>query len=242
MKPTAAELEQYYDTLSYFVDRLTVLWGKMGRGKTTCAVAMAYWMRDLFQLPVISVGTTIGFRDPFGPFTHMPVEDFLKQMLLISQISDEIIAENIPQDDIDNHLLWYKKEKGLKLYRCVLLFDELYKYCDARRPHSPVNKSIQDFVAQMRHYHVTFIGMAPRMGQIDRRMREDQVHWSCRPDSDENRWYTLQFIGPDRPLTIRIYGPRYAGKYPEDPNRMFNSWAFTGFNAKLLEKALAKGI
>lgn len=243
MKLTRAQLEKNFDTLSYFLDCLTLFYGQMGAGKTTNAVAMAYWMKNLFEIPVISVGTTVGLKPAFGDFHHLPVKAFLEQMMLIGKISQEILDENIPEDDIDNHLKWCKANQGLELYRCILLVDELYKYCNARYPNDPVNNSIQDFVAQMRHYHCTFIGMTPDLKDVDRKMRDCQVRWKCKPDHDDDTgWYTLRFRGPQRPLTMRIYGPDYAGKYPGDPEGMFNSWAFPGFNSKRVERALSKGV
>jgi len=239
-KLTKAELEQNYNTLRYFLDCLTLFWGQMGAGKTTNAVAMAYWMRELFELPVISVGTTVGLQPAFGPFQHMETRGFIQQLMLIAKISDEIIAENIPEEDIDNHLQWCKENRGLKLYRAILLVDEMYKECDARKPNDPRNLAWLNFIAQMRHYHCTMICMTPNPRNVDGRVR-DQIRWLCRPDPDpETRTYALRFKGPQGSLTMQVYGPDYAGKYPGAPEAMFNSWAFTGFNAKGLEKVLTK--
>lgn len=239
---TKAQLEQNYDTLRYFLDCLTLFWGQMGTGKTTNTVAMAYWMRELFELPVISVGATVGLTQAFGAYHHMPLKEFVEQLILISKISDEIIAEQIPEDDIPTHLQWCKENRDLKLYRSILLVDEMYHHCNARTPSNRLNLVFLNFIAQMRHYHCTMIAMTPNPMNVDVRVR-DQVRWSCKPDPNpETKVYTLRFKGPQGSLTMAVHGPDYAGKYPGDPARMFNSWAFTGFNAKGLEKVLAKDV
>ena len=118
----------------------------------------------------------------------------------------------------------------------------MYKQCDARRSSNPLNLAFLNFIAQMRHYHCTMIGMTPHPANVDRRVRE-QIRWLCKPDLDpETKIYTLRFKGPQGSLTMAVHGPDYAGKYPGDPAGMFNSWAFTGFNAKGLEKVLAKDV
>src|SRR3990172_7351168 len=117
VKLSKAQVEQNYDTLRYFLDALTLFWGQMGAGKTTNAVALAHWMQGLFELPVISVGTTVGLTPAFGPYQHMSIKEFVQQLLLIAKISQEIIDEQIPEDDIDTHLRWCKGNRGLKLYR-----------------------------------------------------------------------------------------------------------------------------
>ena len=242
MKLTKAQISQNYDTLRYFLDCLTLFWGQMSTGKTTNAVAMAYWMREMFEMPVISVGTTVGLTPAFGDAHHMPLKEFVEQLILIAKISDEIEQEHIPQEDVPNHLQWCKENMGLKLYRCVLLVDEMYHHCNARTPANRLNLAFLNFIAQMRHYHCTMLAMTPNPMNVDVRVR-DQIRWLCKPDRDpETNIYTLRFKGPQGVLTMAVYGPDYAGKYPGDPGGMFNSWAFTGFNAKGLEKVLAKDV
>jgi len=215
----------------------------MGTGKTTNAVAIAYWMRELFELPVISVGTTVGLTDKFGAFTHVSTKVFIEQMMLMATIANEIIEHKIAEDDVDTYLRWCKETRGLLLYRCIILVDEFYKLCDARNPSNRLNLAFLTFIAQMRHYHCTLLCMTPNPRNVDSRVR-DQLRWHCRPDRDpdEDGVYNLRFQGPDGKLFMKINGPDYAGRYPKDPERMFNSWAFTGFNIKSLEKVLAKDV
>ena len=233
------QLERNYDTLRYFLDCMTLLYGQMGTGKTTNAVAMAYWMREMFGRPVICVGTTLGIKPPFGDYSYLTVKEFIEQFLLIDKISNEVREEQISEQDLPRFLKFCQETRGLKLYNCILVVDEMYKYADAHRSSSPLTLAITNFVDQMRHYHCAWIGMTPTIGRITNRLR-DQIRWRCKPDEGPDRVYHLRFVGPHGVKVLTINGPDYAGKYPGDPEAMFDSWAFTGFNAKGLEKVLEK--
>jgi hypothetical protein len=225
-------MEERYRVLHYLENCVTLFHGQMGSGKTTNAVAISHWMRELFELPVLCVGTSLGLKPGYGPYQHMPTKAFVEQLLLMSQIAEEIVQHNV--QDVEAYLAWCKKTRGLTLHRCILLVDEMQNYCPSRQPHNRLNQAILNFIAQMRHYHCTMIAMTPNPLDVDRKVRE-QIRWLCKPDLDPaSRYYTNRMRGPQGRLRLRVYAPDYYD--------MFDSWAFTGFNAKSLQKVLEKDV
>jgi len=225
-------MDQRIQLLHYLRNCVTLFHGQMGTGKSTNAVAISHWMRDLFELPVIQVGTSLGLKPAYGPFSYMPEKAFIEQLILMSHISEEITQNNI--QDTETYLEWCRKTRGLTLYRSILLVDEMQKLCNSRTPHNRLNLAMLNFVAQMRHYHCTMIAMAPSPMNVDGRIRE-QIRWLCKPDFDPaTKWYTNRLRGPQGGVRLRIYAPDYYD--------MFDSWAFTGFNIKGLEKVLEKDV
>ena len=223
---------QRLQILHYLRNCVTLFYGQMGTGKSTNAVAISLWMRDLFELPVIQVGTSLGLKPGYGPFSHMPEKAFIEQLILMSHISNEIIENQI--QDTDAYVAHCVKTRGLLLYKAILLVDEFQKMCNSRTPHNRLNLATLNFVAQMRHYHCTLLGMCPSPMNVDGRIRE-QIRWLCKPDFDPTtRWYTNRLRGPQGGVRLRIYGPDYYD--------LFDSWAFTGFNVKSLEKVLEKDV
>lgn len=235
-------MEERIQLLHNLRNCVTFFWGQMGTGKSTNAVAIAHWMRDLFDLPVVQVGTSLGLRPPFGPFSFMSKEDFIKQLILITQIAEEAQEQNIAEDDIPIYLEWCRKERGLRLYKAILLVDELQKICNSRKANNGLNMAMIEFIAQLRHYHCSILAMAPNYTNVDGRVQE-QIRWHCKPsENPRTRWYTNIMKGSRGTIRLDVYGPHYQGRYPDDPDRMFNSWAFTGFNTKSLEKVLEKDV
>lgn len=223
-----------YSVLQYMKNCLSVLVGQMGTGKTTSAIYLAHWMRDLFDLPVIQIGTNMGLTPEFGPFEFMSKEGFIKQLILMSEIAGEVAEKGLVREEAEAYVMDAKKTRGLKLYKAILLVDEFQNYCDARHPHSRINKATYGFVDMMRHYHCTMIGMVPAARKIDINLRE-QVRWICKPDFDpQTKWYTLRFRGPQGKLNVKLYAP--------DAWKMYDSWAFTAMDNKFLEKVLEKDV
>src|SRR3990170_6349141 len=100
-------MEQRLQVLHYLRNCVTLFTGQMGTGKSTNAVAISLWMRDLFELPVIQIGTSLGLRPSYGPFSFMPEKAFIEQLILMSHISDEITTNNI--QDTEAYLEWCRK-------------------------------------------------------------------------------------------------------------------------------------
>jgi hypothetical protein len=240
---TKAQVSEIYDTLKYMVSSVVILHGQMGAGKSTCATGIAYWMRELFDLPVVSIATSMELTENFGPSTHLTLRQFIEQLQLMSAIADEILELGIKGPEAtEAYLAFCKQTRGLVLHRAVLLADELQKTSNARASGNAVNMALLEFVDQMRHYHCTLIGMTPRFMNIDVKLRE-QTKWQCRPEVEaDTKTYSCVFRGPQGKLSMTIDGRKFQGRYPDDPKAMFNSWAFTGFNFKRLEKVLEKQV
>lgn len=243
MPYTRQQLAENYDVLRYMVSSVIALVGPMGVGKSTCAVALAWWMKLLFEMPVVTIATSMGLTDKFGPSTFLSLREFIEQLKLMTVIAQEIEENGIRDPaEVEKFLAFCKQTRGLLLYRAILLTDEMQKTSTGRRASDPVNMALLEFVDQMRHYHCTMITMTPRFMNLDPKLRE-QTKWQCRPRPDpETRTYYCEFRGPQGKKVVNIYGPKFQGKNREDPNRMFDSWAFAGFNMARLDKILEKAI
>lgn len=226
---------QRMQLLNFMRNKVSLLTGKMGRGKTTNAVYLAKWSAFLFQVPVVQVMTNIGLTPEFGPVTKITIKDFLEQLILLDQVSQEIDEANITDGmEMDAYLMWCKANRGLILYNCVILIDEFQKLVLSRRPNDRVGMNVNEFITQARHYKCTLIGTTPNVRNLDRMVR-DQISWICVPDYNaHSKWFTLRFQGEEGRIEFETYAP--------DIWPLFNSWTPAGFRVKHIEKALAQDV
>jgi hypothetical protein len=226
---------QRMQLLNFFRNKVTLLTGKMGRGKTTNAVYFAKWIAYLFGVPVVQVMTNIGLTPEFGPVTRISIKQFLEQLILLDEISTEIEEQDITDGkEMDAYLMFCKQHRGLILYNCVILVDEFQKLVLSRRPNDRVGLNVNEFITQARHYKCTIIGTTPNLRNLDRMVR-DQISWICVPDyNPRTHWFNLRFQGEDGQIGFETYAP--------DIWPLFNSWTPAGFRVKHIEKALAQDV
>lgn len=214
--------------LSYLLNQIVLLEGKKGRGKSLSSVAIAYELRELFQKPVIIVGTKVGLTDDFGPFKFLSEKDFVDQLEQISDIANSEVEGGDGESEIARAL----KSMGVDVMNSTILFDEAIKLFDSRKPSDKLVQLFGYFVAQSRHYNITMVITIPNRDNLDKRVRR-QIDWfgrcttTCRTLNKKcirpgcRHITTVRFVGGIDRFKLRLQATRY---WP-----MYNSWAIVGF-------------
>jgi len=222
------ELIRRMEVLNFLRNKFTLLTGRMGKGKTLSCVYLAYWLRELFGLPVVQLQTNVGLSEAFGAHSTLTDREFLEQLILLTDIADEIQEQGIV--DQEAYMDFAKKYRGLVLYKCVLLVDEAQKLVLSLRSSDRLALAISEFVQQMRHYKVTVLAATGNPRNLHRLVR-DQVAFVSVPDFNPyTRWYKLFFKSDEGPIKIEIYGPDV---YP-----LYYSWSVAGFSRVHIDRAL----
>ncbi len=230
----AAQREQMGAKLSNFLNGFNFLYGSMGRGKTASAVGISYWLRELYGLPVVAIGTDFGFSPDFGPYTFIDREGFVRECVKLNQMASELSKASLIGEEADRFVSDFVAEHDLLLYGATLLIDELQNFASARDGNGRVARVFQEFIGVMRHYRCTLFGMAPRFNDVDVKFRI-QAKWFARPEIDtKTGWCDLRFTGSGGHFGLRLYVPDYAP--------MYNSWQPISFDSKRLERVLEKDV
>jgi len=229
----AKELKQYRATratwkvLAQLVEKCTCLEGRHDKGKSMSLVAIAYWLREWFGRPVITIESTMGLKPAFGPHKHLPVKAFVDELKKLTEVAK--IGQNGHQpEELQDAINEALKKMGIDLMYATLVFDEANKLFEARRPHDPLVLLVGYFVQQMAHYHNTVLIATPNRRAIDYRVREQVDFWG-RPHYDEiTKVCQLDFfkLSPERLMTLRIQGERYFDLY--------DRWSLVAFRSKSL--------
>ncbi len=232
---TRAELTAQMDAkLRRLLNGFNFFWGPMGLGKTLSGTACAYNIKKLYGMPVVSIGTDLGFTDEFGDYTFLTDREFVEQVQLLNELARAVSAANISPSETQEFIDEYRAEHELLLYGATLLIDELQNYANARRGNARLAQVFNSFVGVMRHYQSTLFGMAPRYYDVDIKFR-NQAKWHGRPEINKvSGWCTLRLKGPEGTMGMRIYAPTYA--------TMYNSWQPIAFDTKGLERVLEKDV
>ncbi len=221
-------LIQRMEVLNFMRNKFILTCGRMGKGKTLTIVYLAYWIRELFGLPVVQFQTNTGLSAKFGPHTKLDDKQFLEQLLLLTDIAEEIAEQGI--EDQEAYMDYAKEYRGLVLYKCVLLVDEAQKLVLSLRSSDRLALAISEFVQQMRHYRVTVLAATANARNLHRLVR-DQVAFWCVPDYNPyTKWYKLHFRSDEGPIKLEIYGP--------DVYDLYYSWSVAGFSRVHINRAL----
>ena len=70
-------LQKQADAIGSLVRQITLFEGKKGRGKTLAAVAMAYQMREFFDIPTVVIGSSMDLTPAYGPHTFLDEREFI---------------------------------------------------------------------------------------------------------------------------------------------------------------------
>lgn len=219
------ESEKRANALSELLEKAIFIEGKKRRGKTLTALAIAWWLRELFNRPVVVVASRMGLNENFGPFKYLSEHDFRDEMERINvAVSEEENAEQVAKM-FDKY--------GISILYATVIFDEAYKLFNARRPMDKMNMLTANFVAQQAHYHVTTIFTAPSESQVDKNVRL-QFDWKGRVYHNK---YThkakVRFVQGLDTLTIEVDG--YNDPTPQNPFYfMYDSWVLLGFRKQTL--------
>ena len=220
------EREKREDTLARLVEQAILIEGKKGRGKSLTALAIAWWLRELFNRPVITVGSRMGIRKEFGPHKVMSEMDFRNELNQLSIVANE-------EDNAENVAKAFEKY-GISILYSTLVFDEAYKLFNSRTPMDKLVQLFGMFVAQSRHYHVTTLLLTPDRSMVDGKRVRPQMDWNGRVYHNK---YTnrarLRLIAGIETITLEIDGKN--DPTPELPfYDMYDSWALLGYRASQL--------
>lgn len=214
------------ETLARLVEQAIMIEGKKGRGKTLSAVAISWWLRELFNRPVITVGSKMGIKPSFGPHKVMSEMDFRNELSQLSVVANE-------EDNAENVARAFEKY-GINILYSTLIFDEAYKLFNSRTPMDKLVQLFGFFVAQSRHYHVTILLLTPDRSMIDGKRVRPQMDWNGRVYHNK---YTnkarVRLVTGMETMTLEIDGKN--DPEPENPfYNMYNSWALLGYRANQL--------
>ena len=221
------EHEKQEDTLARLLEQAIMIEGKKGRGKTLTAIAIAWWLRELFNRPIVSVGSKMGLRPEFGPHKVMSEMDFRNEL---SQLS---IAAN---EEDNAELVSQAFEKyGISILYSTIVFDEAYKLFNSRTPMDKLVQLFGFFIAQSRHYHVTILLLTPDRGMVDGKRVRPQMDWNGRVYHNK---YTnkarLRLVAGIETMTLEVDGLQD----PTPENNfygMYDSWALVGYRQSSLQ-------
>jgi len=220
------EQQKREDTLARLVEQATLIEGKKGRGKTLTALAIAWWLRELFNRPVISVGSKMGIKPEFGPHKVMNEMAFRDELNQLSIVANE-------EDNAENVARAFEKY-GISILYSTLIFDEAYKLFNSRTPMDKLVQLFGFFIAQSRHYHVTILLLTPDRSMVDGKRVRPQMDWNSRVYHNK---YTnkarLRLVAGIETMTIEVDGLRD----PTPENNfygMYDSWNVLGFRQQSL--------
>lgn len=220
------EQEDREDTLSRLVEQAILIEGKKGRGKSLTGLAVAWWLRELFNRPVITIGSKMGIKPAFGPHKVMSETQFRDELNQLSIVANE-------EDNAENVAKAFEKY-GISILYSTLIFDEAYKLFNSRTPMDKLVQLFGMFVAQSRHYHVTIILLTPDRSMVDGKRVRPQMDWNGRVYHNK---YTnkarLRLVSGVETMTLVVDGKNDPD--PKDPfYRMYDSWALLGYRASQL--------
>jgi SpoVK/Ycf46/Vps4 family AAA+-type ATPase len=209
------------EVLGSLVRQITLLEGKKGRGKTLAGVAIAYKLKELFDLPTVCVGTSLELNENYGEHVFIDEKEFVNQLDALTTISkrtsDEMVGNSVEQA---------LRKMGVDIANSVLIFDEAYKLFDSRTPSDKLVRIFGYFISQARHYKVTVILMCPSRDMLDKRIRR-QIDVFGRCFTNKRTGVTMvRLAGGLETRRLNIYGPTYW--------KMYNTYSLVGFRQKHL--------
>ena len=214
-------LQKQAEAIGSLVRNITLFEGKKGRGKTLAAVAMAYQMREFFEIPTTVVGSSMDLTDKYGPYNFLDEREFIDNLDRITKIS-----KGTEDAEVGDAIEQVMEKMGISIHNSLLVFDEAYKFFDARTPSDKLVRVFGYFVAQSRHYKCSLFLISPNRDMIDKRVRR-QIDWFARCFTNKRtNVTTVRLTGGVESWKLRVNGPTYWD--------MYDTHAILGFRAKHL--------
>lgn len=159
--------------------------GQLGAGKTCLVVRLGWGIKEEYELPV-STDFTAPYKDVFGEYEYLSDLDIIDELVKVSETSELKAKKRLSAEAVDELM---KKNKS-KLYKHIVLWDEIYKKVSNRRSQDTLNLLISDIMKQQRHYKSLFISAAPAENELDRKSWNQYVNvdisgWKFSPDPDD---------------------------------------------------------
>tara|TARA_B100000949_G_scaffold234745_1_gene254838 strand:+ start:1688 stop:2437 length:750 start_codon:yes stop_codon:yes gene_type:complete len=214
-------LQRQAEAIGSLVRQITLFEGKKGRGKTLAAVAMAYQMREFFDIPTVVIGSSMDLTESYGPYTFLDEREFIDNLDRLTKIS-----KGTADQEVGDAIETVMDGMGISIHDSLLVFDEAYKFFDARTPSDKLVRVFGYFVAQSRHYKSSLFLISPNRDMIDKRVRR-QIDWFARCFTNKrNNVTTVRLTGGVESWKLRVNGPTYWD--------MYDTHAILGFRAKHL--------
>lgn len=146
--------------------------GQLGAGKTCLMVSLGWRIRELYGLPVSTDFTAI-YPDLFGEYEYVSDRDLIDELVKISEGTESLARRKRWSAEVADEVM---NKNRSKLYKHVVLWDEIYKKVSNRRGQEILNVLIGDIMKQQRHFKSLFISAAPAENEIDRKSWNQYVN------------------------------------------------------------------
>jgi len=217
-------LQKQAEAIGSLVRQITLFEGKKGRGKTLAAVAIAYQMREFFDIPTVVIGSSMDLTPAYGPYTFLDEREFIDNLDRMTKIS-----KGTNDQEVGDAVEVVMEKMGIQIHDSLLVFDEAYKFFDARTPSDKLVRVFGYFVAQSRHYKSSIFLISPNRDMMDKRVRR-QIDWFGRCFTNKRtNVTTVRLTGGVESWKLRVNGPTYWD--------MYDTHAILGFRSKHLQIA-----
>lgn len=217
-------LQKQAEAIGSLVRQITLFEGKKGRGKTLAAVAIAYQMREFFDIPTVVIGSSMDLTPAYGPYTFLDEREFIDNLDRMTKIS-----KGTNDQEVGDAVEIVMEKMGIQVHDSLLVFDEAYKFFDARTPSDKLVRVFGYFVAQSRHYKSSIFLISPNRDMMDKRVRR-QIDWFGRCFTNKRtNVTTVRLTGGVESWKLRVNGPTYWD--------MYDTHAILGFRSKHLQIA-----
>ena len=217
-------LQKQAEAIGSLVRQITLFEGKKGRGKTLAAVAIAYQMREFFDIPTVVIGSSMDLTPAYGPYTFLDEREFIDNLDRMTKIS-----KGTNDQEVGDAVEIVMEKMGIQIHDSLLVFDEAYKFFDARTPSDKLVRVFGYFVAQSRHYKSSIFLISPNRDMMDKRVRR-QIDWFGRCFTNKRtNVTTVRLTGGVESWKLRVNGPTYWD--------MYDTHAILGFRSKHLQIA-----
>ena len=217
-------LQKQAEAIGSLVRQITLFEGKKGRGKTLAAVAIAYQMREFFDIPTVVIGSSMDLTPAYGPYTFLDEREFIDNLDRMTKIS-----KGTNDQEVGDAVETVMEKMGIQIHDSLLVFDEAYKFFDARTPSDKLVRVFGYFVAQSRHYKSSIFLISPNRDMMDKRVRR-QIDWFGRCFTNKRtNVTTVRLTGGVESWKLRVNGPTYWD--------MYDTHAILGFRSKHLQIA-----
>ena len=212
---------------------LWLLHGPRGCGKSGFAATTAFYFKHLYGR---KIGSNYPLKPAFGDYRSVCLDDIKDQRERLNWLAQTGRGDWEHQD---------LESEGIWLPGMVILDDEFYQEVSKRNTGSLDNRELTDFNLQIRHFDVTFMGLAPDKEMLDTQRINNasliSTEVRCVFDVDGNgRQWIRGYLEQNETTSSgwqRVSGPPSRISY--DVERVCNLWWSKGSIAK--RSANAKG-
>ena len=129
-------------------------------------VYLGWSIREIFGLPVSADFTALNSK--FGNSEYLSDLDIVDELVKISETSELKARQRLSAEIVDEII----KKNGSKLYKHVVLWDEIYKKASNRRGMENINLLVGDIMKQQRHFKSIFLFAAPAENELDKKIKK----------------------------------------------------------------------